>query len=219
MADDTNIPSATSMHAPLSQLPDEALASRAQSGSSPCFVELIGRFESRIYNFILRRVCAPADAEDLTQETFLLAWRNLARYRPTNRFSTWLFTIASRLAIDSLRAAARSRRKLEDRAYLVQAIANDPVHDDTSHHAGSELWALAARVLSSEQHAALWLRYAEDMPIPHIAIALGRTRISVRVMLHRARETLAAHATPAISGPPAAVKPDLLTGGVSCPCQ
>ena len=169
----------------------EELAGRAQAGSLPCFVELVGRFEGRVFNFLLRRVRLAADAEDLTQETFLRAWQNIGRYRSKFRFSTWLFTIASRLAVDHHRSKRRDWTGVSAEIQEARAHRETPPAD--AHQDDGGLWGLAATLLTSEQHSALWLRYAEDLTPKEIARVLGRTQIAVRVMLFRARETLAAH--------------------------
>jgi RNA polymerase sigma-70 factor (ECF subfamily) len=164
----------------------------------PCFVELIGRFEGRVFNFLLRRVHPAIEAEDLTQETFLRAWQNIGRYRPKFRFSTWLFTIASRLAVDHHRSKRRhwsgvSAETQAARAHRQASSCDDPAHIAAESQDEGSLWSLAAALLSSEQHSVLWLRYAEDLTPKEIARVLGRTQIAVRVMLFRARETLVAH--------------------------
>jgi len=176
----------------------EELAVRAAAGSLPCFVELLGRFEGRVFNFLIRRVRPAADAEDLTQETFLRAWQNIGRYRPKFRFSTWLFTIASRLAVDHHRLKRRhwtgvSAETQAARADRKASSADHPAHLVAEDNDEDSLWSLAAALLSSEQHSALWLRYAEDLTPKEIARVLGRTQTAVRVMLFRARETLVTH--------------------------
>jgi RNA polymerase sigma-70 factor (ECF subfamily) len=60
----------------------------------------------------------------------------------------------------------------------------------------STLWSIADRVLESEPRSALWLRYAEDLSVPEIAKVMGRSSVSVRVMLFRARAKLGRHLEP-----------------------
>ena len=83
----------------LSQEPIPHLVSRAQHGSLPCFAELVKRFEGRLFNFLVRRTVTTHDAEDLVQDAFVRAWQRIDQYDPRWQFSTWLFTIANRLAI------------------------------------------------------------------------------------------------------------------------
>lgn len=182
----------------LSERTDEELACRAQAGSLPSFAELVRRWESRLFNFVLRRtsglVLSHADAEDITQDAFVRAWQRIGDYRPgpRRRFSTWLFTIASRLAVDHARERGVAQRHQHAVALRRNHLAEgpDPFNSSAEIQDGAQLWTLASQTLSDDQHAAMWLRYAEDLTMAEIARVLGRTQIGVRVMLHRARATL-----------------------------
>ncbi len=166
----------------------EQLARMAQRGSLVAYSRLVEVFEARLFNFILRRVGNWSDAEELTQETFVRAWERIARYDDRWRFSTWLFTIGLRLAVSE----HRSKRRLR----LAPSAAIDGAHDDdgiasiSDRELGAPTWDLALHVLTKAQHTALWLRYAEDLSIAEIAQVMGRTQVSVRVTLFRAREAL-----------------------------
>lgn len=198
-----------------SELTPEELAVRAQEGSFVCFSELVARFELRLYNFLLRRVGTAADAEDLTQETFIRAWKNIQRYKPRWRFSTWLFTIGSRLASSHLRSVARTRAGV-----LYEAEARRTPDPSNSMHLSEQrgrLWTLAERTLSRDQHTALWLRYVDGLSIQEIAVILGKSQVGIRVSLFRARETLAKHLiAEGVEAPladPTAVDPSRLAAG------
>lgn len=170
------------------QTPEE-LAARAQEGSLAAYGELVRRFQDRLYAFLLRRTLTAADAEDLAQETFIRAWRRIGLYRPTNRFSTWLFTIAARLASSHRRSAARraaQRQKLESPAGL------DPTAGTDRAERQGRVWGAVDRMLRGDQRTIVWLRYAEGLSMQEIAAVLGKTQVGVRVSLFRAREVLAA---------------------------
>src|SRR5580700_1348490 len=72
-------------------------------GCAACFEELVRRFQSPLLHFLIRRAGSHHDAEDLLQETFMIAHRKISDYRSSWRFSTWLFTIAHRLAVSKKR--------------------------------------------------------------------------------------------------------------------
>ncbi len=169
----------------------EELALAAAEGDAASFEDLVARFDGPLFHFLFVRVGNADEAEELVQEAFLKAWRNLERYDPRWRFSTWLYTLAKRLAISRQRAA----RPVGEGA---DALARVPVEDDphlvaSGREERENLWALAARTLTVEQRSALWLRYAEDLGIDEIARILGRRRVTVRVVLFRARQELARH--------------------------
>ncbi len=173
----------------LSALSSRQLALRAQSRSLPAFTELVTRYERRLFNFLLRRVPCAADAEDIVQEAFVMAWQSIDRYDPTWEFSTWLYTIARRLAANEV-AAAQRRARLQP-TIPAAARSTDPSQIAADRESRSNLWTIAQRVLNGDQQTALWLRYAENMSVQDIANILGRTRVSVRVLMFRARKAIA----------------------------
>jgi len=131
-----------------------------------------------------------ADAEDLLQDTFLRAYENLHRYRPSYRFSTWLFTIAHRIGLNSHR-----QRRLPASADGVESLAGDDREPEAvaiEKEQRGRLWDLAASKLSEPKLTALWLHYVEQMPVAEIAKVLSRSRIATKTMLFRARRELGA---------------------------
>lgn len=166
---------------------DEELACRAQRGCAASFEQLLRRFQAPMLQFLRHRGFS-ADAEDLTQETFLRAYENLHRYSRRWTFSAWLFTIARRASINHRRRV----RPLSNVAAVETAssTASEPLDDMIVAEGRGRLWDLAAKILSEEQVTALWLHYVEDMPLGDIALVLGRSRTSLKVMLFRARRRL-----------------------------
>ncbi|MHC4218896.1 MAG: RNA polymerase sigma factor, partial [Planctomycetota bacterium] len=169
---------------PLGDVGIPELVRRAQAGMLPCFTEVVRRFEGRLLNFVLRRVGAIDDAEDLVQETFVRAWKSIGQYNPRWQFSTWLFTIAHRLAI------AHQRRRRETQSADLAGMAagdGDPAAPIADREQCRQIWALADRILPESQRTALWLRYAEDLSTREIARVMGKSQVMVRVTLFRAR--------------------------------
>ena len=82
---------------------DARVVSRALSGSQAAYREIVRRYQRPLLNLIAQIVRDRAEAEDLTQEVFVKAFRALDRYDPARRFSSWLFTIAHNHALDRLR--------------------------------------------------------------------------------------------------------------------
>ncbi|OYU51779.1 MAG: RNA polymerase subunit sigma-70 [Alphaproteobacteria bacterium PA1] len=97
---------------------DEALVKRARTGSSNAFDQLVRRHQSAVRGFLCRMVSEPSLADDLAQETFLKAWKNLSRWRGADQaggsFRGWLFSIAVNAAHDQRRGHARAQRRDSD---------------------------------------------------------------------------------------------------------
>ena len=187
------------MRAPRGHPPDEdeaVLARRAAEGSREAFGELVLRHEAALFRFLSVRCSTREDAEELCQESFLRAWQRIELYDPRWRFSTWLFTLARRLAISRGRGAAPRPAPTSVDSLGVQ---HTPEHGALLRERREGLWALAGRVLGEDQRTALWLRYAEGQSAEEIARVLGRRAPAVRVMLHRARALLAEHLDPTLA--------------------
>lgn len=168
----------------LHDLSSEELARRAQHGCRASFTELVHRHTPGLQAFLGRRTPEGHEAEDLMQDTFIKAYQNLGRYDDSWRFSTWLFTIAARLAVSRGRQRSRERLAPGIPAYLVASDLTDQQEQRES------LWAMAAR-LPRAQYEALWLKYRQDLPVKEIARTMGKSQVNIKVLLYRARISLA----------------------------
>ena len=172
----------------LGELSSEELACRTQAGSLACFGELVKRYEGRLLSFLIQRTGQVQDGEDLLQETFARAYQRIRFYDPSWKFSTWLFTIALRLACSHHR---KPRSLSLDDARLLPAAECDPFVIVSQQEEKENLWALAAELLSKNQYMALWLRYAEGMSVKQISRVMCKTQTHVKVLLFRGRSSLA----------------------------
>jgi RNA polymerase sigma-70 factor, ECF subfamily len=182
------------------RLSDEELAQNAKAGSRSCFEELMYRYNSRLFHFLKVKTQTDEEAEDLVQETFLRAYKNLNRFTTEWKFSTWIYTTANRLSISHHRACTAKKRTFRE----------DPLTDNNGDdiHREMELKNIwhQAKKLRPDQHKALWLRYGEEMSIEDIAKILKKNKITTRVLLHRARQNLAQYVKPMVT-PTAAEDP------------
>jgi RNA polymerase sigma-70 factor (ECF subfamily) len=167
---------------------DEDLARQSQAGSLTAFEELVRRYENRIYAFVFQSCGHDTDAREVTQDTFVRAFEAIAQFDPNRPFAAWLFTIARRKGIDCFRA----RIPAGDQTAPEEIDSDDPAELLARRDEAQALWRRARGALPDGQFQSLWLRYAEDMDIADIARVLGKTQTHVKVLLFRARHTLAA---------------------------
>ena len=163
------------------KMSDEELASRALAGSRSCFEQLAIRYSRRLFHFLRPRVGNDQDTEDLVQETFLKVYLKLNRYDPACKFSTWLYTVAGRLAISFHR-----KKKLPEAQLMTASTSDDPWATLSLEEEIRNIWRMA-RALPPDQFQALWLRYAENMNTAEICRVMKKSRVHIRVLLYRAR--------------------------------
>lgn len=174
-------------------LSDEDLARQTQAGSMTAFEELVSRYERRIYAFAAQSCRNGMDAVEITQETFVKAYQAIRQFNPKRKFAAWLFTIARRKCVDHFRAG---RPGDDDDAALELLDTEDPAKILASHEERQHLWKLARRVLPESQFHALWLYYVEELSVADAARVLRRPQAYIKVLLFRARKTLASRLKP-----------------------
>ncbi len=94
--------------ATLSQAEIERFVERAKRGDRRAFGRLVDEYKDKIYSYVSRMLGDPYEAEDVTQEAFVRAYRSLPRFRGAASFHTWLYRIAGNLAIDVVRRRKRN---------------------------------------------------------------------------------------------------------------
>jgi len=161
---------------------DELLVGAARAGDVDAFEALVRRYQLPMYRLALRMLASEADAEDATQEAFVLAWQNVARFRGESAYSTWLYRIVTNHCLN-VRASRRPSEPLED-PMLVEC--GDPIEVAERRQRFSAI-SQAVRALPGEQRAALVLREFEGLSYAEIAHVLGITVAAVKGRIHRAR--------------------------------
>ena len=164
---------------------DEQLARDARAGCIGSFEELARRLQVPLIRFLSRRFPSRRDAEDLTQETLLRTYQSIGRYRDGTSFRTWVFTIAYRLAASRGRS---ERRRLS--LAVDETGGDDPLDIIERRESSQRLWQTIEQTLGPDEVAALWLFYIEALPATDVAAVMGRSWVSVKTMLHRARRKL-----------------------------
>jgi len=140
----------------------------------------------------------PAVSEELAQEVFLRVYRSRATYEPTAKFTTWLFRIATHLALNSLRDG--KHRRMEERldddsgdAPVRQVSDQCPsVEHRMLHQARMEEIRRAVAMLPEKQRAAVLMHKYEEMEYSQIAKVLNCSESAIKSLLFRAYETLRA---------------------------
>lgn len=171
---------------------DEDLVRRARAGDAGAFGALVRRYQDAVYAFVRSRVDDGPAAEDVAQEAFIGAHRNLATIEDPARFAGWLFGIA-RLKVLVHR---RGERRRPDRA----REGLDPERLDVAAggeaEAGADAESVLCRLLdglSDEARAVLLLRFRDGLAYGEIAARLGMPIGTVGTILHRARAAAAAN--------------------------
>ncbi len=167
---------------------EAAAIARTLAGDAEAFGELVDRYSSRIYAHLYRLVRSREEAEDLTQEAFLRAYRYLERLDTSRSFRNWLYKIATNLGLNALRS--RQRRgfpvPLEEGVAAVQERGQPQVERK---ELSQRIDAVVAR-LPVQAQMLIQLHYHEGMTIREAAEIVGMREGAAKVALCRARKRL-----------------------------
>lgn len=176
---------------------DDILIRRAAAKDESAFEQLMLLHQKPVYNICYRMAGNADDALDLSQETFLRAWRCLDQYQFASSFSTWLYRLCSNLCIDFLRRRKRQQAMpltFEDADGEEQTLSvPDPApspEEQTELKLTREALAAAMAQLLPEHRAVLQLRVCEELPYEQIAEILDIQIGTVKSRLSRARTQL-----------------------------
>jgi RNA polymerase sigma-70 factor (ECF subfamily) len=189
---------------------DVQLMLDVKAGDDASFNLLLRKYRTPLVNFLYRMVRDTAAAEDLAQEVFLRVYRARKQYSPSAKFTTWLFRIATNLALNSIRD--NRRRRLE------VSIDEPPGEDEPPRELPARELRIdeqmvnedrvafirgAVQALPEKQRAAVLLHKYEEMDYAEIAKILNCSESALKSLLFRAYETLRTQLAPLVAQPAA----------------
>lgn len=180
---------------PASEIHEERLLlACAQAGDERAFRELIEPYRHALHVHAYRMLGSVDDAEDVTQEVLLRAWRALERFEPRASLRTWLFRIATNACLDEVERRPRRPEPVDPFPDVLRGEADVLIYEPAARYAlreGMELALITAfQLLPGRQRAVLILRDVLGWTGPEVADLLDTTVIAVNSALQRARATI-----------------------------
>lgn len=180
------------------KIKDIDLINSALAGDQPAFSRLLLRYKKPVFQMLLKMVNNEADAEDLTLETFVKAFKNLHTYSPKFAFHTWLYKIATNNCIDFMRRQKGQQISMSDygesgaNSTLTQKIScEEPNPEERLIQEQNAIWMQnIIRKLKPNYQLLVEYRYFNEMTYEEIAEKLGLPMGTVKTQLFRLREML-----------------------------
>ena len=174
---------------------DRALVLRCQAGDSAAFAALYSRYEARLLRFCLHRLHDRQEAEDVTQEAFVRAWRAIPRFAGDRRFYPWLTVIARNLCTDALRRRSRTAPEVDVAVQLESSGAHladrqPTIEEQVVEAVDGELVQRALGRLSVRHRRVLELREGSEWSYKEIARFEGVEVSAIETLVWRARQAL-----------------------------
>ena len=187
---------------------DVQLMLDVKAGDEASFALLLQKYRLPLVNFLFRMVRDAATAEDLAQDVFLRVYRARKQYSPSAKFTTWLFRIATNLALNSVRDNRYRRMDVsidapveEDEAPRELPAREMRIDEHMAERDRAEFIRRAIAALPEKQRAAVLLHKYEEMDYGEIAKVLECSESALKSLLFRAYETLRVQLAPLVAQP------------------
>jgi RNA polymerase sigma-70 factor (ECF subfamily) len=187
---------------------DVQLMLDVKAGDDASFDLLLQKYRTPLVNFLYRMVRDAATAEDLAQEVFLRVYRARKQYSPSAKFTTWLFRIATNLALNSVRDNRYKRMQVsidapaeEDEAPVQLPAKEMRIDEHMVERDRAQIIRRAVAALPEKQRVAVLLHKYEEMDYGEIAKILECSESALKSLLFRAYETLRVQLAPLVTQP------------------
>lgn len=187
---------------------DVQLMLETKDGNSASFDLLLQRYRTPLVNFLYRIVRDSGAAEDLAQEVFLRVYRARDRYAPSAKFTTWLFRIATNLALNNIRDTRHQKMEVsldapvkEDEQVMELPAPEKCVDQMMLERDRADFIRSAVEALPEKQRIAVMLHKYEEMDYTEIAKVLQCSESALKSLLFRAYETLRVQLAPLVGLP------------------
>jgi RNA polymerase sigma factor (sigma-70 family) len=175
-----------------SELTDTEIIKRILQGEQALFAQLVQRYQQYVFTLVLRFTDSREDAEEISQDVFVKAYRSLADFRGESKFSTWLYTVVRTSSITFLRKKKLDTTSLDNERTFLQlenreSGFNANTMEQKSRHA---MVNAAIRLLSPDDGQIIALFYKGEQSLEEIGRIMGMEPNTVKVRLHRARNRL-----------------------------
>ena len=160
------------------------------NGNTEQYEYFLDRYGQQVFVLVDRIVSCQEDAEELTQDVFLKAFQQLSSFKAESSFSTWIYRIATNVAISAVRKKRNDVLRLDDSVFanLSDTQVDEALEDESEEQ--MERLQQAMNQLEADERALITLYYLEEKPLVEVAFILGMTEGNAKVKLHRIRKKL-----------------------------
>ena len=166
------------------------IISRCQQGDKDAFRWVVQTHQRMIFSLALKMLCDEEEAKDMVQETFIRVWQSIKGFDTQHTFSTWVYTIASRLCIDRLKRARKVVALPEDELVLRRFASDGDEQLSLENKEWVSIVKTLAESLSDKQRLVFTLCQLEGLPSAEVEQITGLDARQVKSNLYVARQTI-----------------------------
>ncbi|WP_417799627.1 RNA polymerase sigma factor [Tenacibaculum sp.] len=170
---------------------DQTYIDKILKGDTNAYAFLVEKYKVMVFSLALKMVKSREEAEEISQDTFIKAYRNLPKFKGESKFSTWLYKITYRTCLDSLK---KNKEKYItnpiDEVVINRIQSTDGILEGIEQKERARVINSCLLSLPEEERSILWMFYFEELSLKEIVSVTDFSEANVKVKLHRARKSL-----------------------------
>ncbi|CAL2083200.1 RNA polymerase sigma-70 factor, ECF subfamily [Tenacibaculum sp. 190524A05c] len=170
---------------------DQTYIEKTLKGDTNAFAFLVNNYKVMVFSLAMKMLKSREEAEEISQDTFIKAYKNLSKFKGDSKFSTWLYKIAYRSCLDSLK---KNREKYHadtiDEITINKINSTDNILEEISRKERAVIIKECLDRLPEEERTILWMFYYDELSLKEILEITDLSESNLKVKLHRARKRL-----------------------------
>lgn len=170
---------------------DQTYIDKILKGDANAYAFLVEKYKTMVFTLALKMVKIREEAEEISQDTFIKAYKNLSKFKGDSKFSTWLYKIAYRNCLDSLK---KNKEKYQtdtiDEITIHKIKATEGILEGIERKERAVVINKCMLQLPEDERSILWMFYFEELSLKEIIDITDLSEANVKVKLHRARKRL-----------------------------
>ncbi|WP_431166131.1 RNA polymerase sigma factor [Tenacibaculum halocynthiae] len=170
---------------------DQTYINQILKGDTNAFAFLVEKYKTMVFTLALKMLKSREEAEEISQDTFIKAYKNLDKFKGDSKFSTWLYKIAYRTCLDSIKKNSKKYQTgTIDEITINKIKSTEGVLDSIERKERAAIINKCMMELPEDERSVIWLFYFEELSLKEIIDITDLSEANVKVKLHRARKRL-----------------------------
>ena len=170
---------------------DQLYITKVINGDTNAFSYLVDNYKDMVYNLAYKMTKNREEAEEIGQDTFIKAYKNLNKFKGDSKFSTWLYSIGYHTTLDNLKKNKKNNSTFEINEITFNQIKSvDDVLQGIERKERSKIINDCLMKLPEDERSLIWMFYYDELSLKEIIKVTNLSGANVKVKLHRARKRL-----------------------------
>ena len=170
---------------------DQIYITKVINGDSNAFASLVDTYKNMVFSLAFKMTKNREEAEEISQDTFIKAYKNLSKFKGDSKFSTWLYRIAYHTSLDNLKKNKNNNNSFEINEITFNQIkATEHILEGIERKERAKMMEICLHKLPDEERTIIWMFYYDELSLKEITEITSMSESNLKVKLHRARKKL-----------------------------